>query len=74
MPTAPSPLYCAACCLDLTSEAELFLHTQVHTAPWGPLRNDWSLRVLPYALMPRVAEVMQAYAEAYAAKVYHGEG
>lgn len=72
MPTTPVPRSCPGCAHPLTSEAELFLHRVVHQAPWMPVR-EWSLRALPSAVMPRVAEVMQAYAEAYAARWYHEE-
>lgn len=49
---------CVVCDLIILSEALDFLHKEVHRE--SPLLH-YGLNKLPFALMPRVAEVMEAY-------------
>jgi hypothetical protein len=58
MPVCP---YSKSCGIELTTEAETFLHRELHREPWESMYNSRNLNGLPYALMPRIARLMQDY-------------
>jgi hypothetical protein len=52
---------CPNCGVVLEDPALQFLHTEMHKEPRGR-EHPYTLRGLPYVLMPRVAKLMQDYA------------
>ena len=56
------PKVCSLCQGGGLPPALAFLHQQLHAEPW-PARYQQNLRDLPFALMPRVAQLMQDYAD-----------
>ena len=55
--------YAKACCMELNTPAEMFLHKELHEEPWDGPGNAFNLHKLPYTLMPRVAKLMADYHE-----------
>ena len=64
---------CPNCGVRLDTEAEAFLHRELHREPWeGPAGNARNLLGLPYVLMPRIARLMEDY-HAFASRHEAGE-
>ena len=55
--------YAKACCMELKTPAEIFLHKELHEESWEGLGNAVNLHGLPYALFPRIARLMADYHE-----------
>lgn len=53
---------CSNCGIELATEAEAFLHRELHREPWqGRFGNTRTLLALPYVMMPRIARLMADY-------------
>lgn len=52
---------CPVCSQPTPTAALAFLHERVHEATWLSLNSELSR--LPFSIMPRVSEVMEAYAQ-----------
>jgi hypothetical protein len=58
----PDSSLCPDCGVPLPDTATAFLHRAVHAEPWSK-PTAFTLCALPAVLMPRIARLMQAYAD-----------